>query len=67
MKDAITRKLTLALSTIITEAQTVYVLVELRKLLDRRKIEGKLPDFLNIRFCCDWAVHVQPCRNDPES
>lgn len=60
MKGAIIHKLALALANpIITEAQAVYVLVELRKLLDRRKKEGQLPDFLNIRFCCDWAVHVQ--------
>jgi hypothetical protein len=60
MKDAIIHKLTLALTNpIITEALAVYVLVELRKLRDRRKKEGKLPDFLNLRFCCDWAVHVQ--------
>lgn len=60
MKDAIIHKLTMALTNpIITEAQAVYVLVELRILLDRRKKEGQLPDFLNIRFCCDWAVHVQ--------
>jgi hypothetical protein len=60
MKDAIIHKLILALTKpVITEAEAVYVLVELRKLLDRRKTDGQLPDFLNIRFCCDWAVHVQ--------
>jgi hypothetical protein len=60
MKDAIIHKLTLALTNpIVTEAQAVYALVELRKLLDRRKEEGTLPEFLNIRFCCDWVAHVQ--------
>jgi hypothetical protein len=44
---------------ITTEERAVYVLVELRKLLDRRREEGQEPDFLNIRFCSDWAVHVQ--------
>ncbi len=59
MKDAIIQKLTLALSSpVTTEQQAVYVLVELRKLLDRRKDEGRL-DFPNVRFCCDWVVHVQ--------
>lgn len=60
MKDTILRKLSLALSSpVTTEAQAVYVLVELRKLLDRRRKEGRGPDFLNIRFCSDRAVHVQ--------
>ena len=60
MKDAIICKLTMALSSpITTEAQAVYVFVELRKLLDRRKKEGQVPDFPNIRFCSDWVVHVQ--------
>jgi hypothetical protein len=60
VKDAILHKLNLALSSpVTTEAQAVYVLVELRKLLDRRRKEGRGPDFLNIRFCSDWAVHVQ--------
>ena len=59
MNDAIIQKLTTVLSSpITTEAQAVYALVELRKLLDRRREQGQEPDFLAIRFCSDWAVHV---------
>ncbi len=44
MKDAIQYKLAQAMSApITTEAQAVYVMVEVRKLLDRRKGEG-LPE-----------------------
>lgn len=58
MKDAIVGKLAHALSErIATEQQVVYMLVELRKVLDRRRSE-RLPDYQNIRLCCDWIVHV---------
>ncbi len=34
------------------------MLVELRKLLDHGREKG-LPDFLYLRFCSDWVVHVK--------
>lgn len=59
MKDAVIYKLTNALSSPLdTEAQAVYVLVELRKLLDHRRAEG-MPDSPYLRFCSDWVVHTQ--------
>jgi hypothetical protein len=39
-----------------SERQVVYILVELRKLLEK---EGTLRDarYRTLRFCCDWIVH----------
>lgn len=59
MEDQIRHKLTSALSSpVSTEAQAVYALVQLRKLLDRRKARG-LPDFSYLRFLSDWVVHIK--------
>ena len=39
---------------IISERQVVYILVELRKLLE---LKGTLDDYWTLKLCCDWAVH----------
>lgn len=41
---------------ITSERQVVYILVELRKLLER---EGALKDnrYRSLKVCCDWTVH----------
>lgn len=41
------------------DCHVVYLLVELRKLLDR----DNDPNFLLVRFYCDWTVHTQKDRN----
>jgi len=54
MDDAIVGKLReLLRGGITTEAQLVYLLVEIRKLYERR--EAKLPPYLEL--ICDWTVH----------
>jgi len=43
------------------ECQAVYLMVELRKLLDREKEDRKNTNekyFPLIRFYCDWTVHT---------
>ncbi len=39
---------------ITTERQVVYILVELRKLLEGN---GTLDQYRTLKTCCDWAVH----------
>ncbi len=41
------------------DCQVVYLLVEIRKLLDR----DNNPNFLLVRFYCDWTVHASKDRN----
>ena len=41
---------------IASERQVVYILVELRKLLERTGLL-KEERFRALRFCCDWTVH----------
>jgi hypothetical protein len=57
MEDQILRKIRAELERGITEeCQVVYLLVEIRKLLDR---DGKNAEPYNsLRLCSDWAVHV---------
>lgn len=53
----IVRKLSNELAeTITSESQVVYILVELRKLLERNALL-KEERFRALRFCCDWTVH----------
>jgi hypothetical protein len=42
--------------TITSERQVVYILVELRKLLEKKRLL-KEERFRALRFCCDWTVH----------
>ena len=41
---------------IVSERQVVYILVELRKLLESKGID-KETGYRALIFCCDWAVH----------
>ena len=43
------------------EAKGVYLLVEIRKILDHAYDKQK--DFLLLRFYCDWIVHTEKSRN----
>ena len=42
------------------ECCVVYLMVELRKLLDHQDIRD---NYLTLRFYCDWTVHIQKDRN----
>jgi hypothetical protein len=57
MQNDIIRKLREQLSQPITDEKTVvYVIVEIRKLMDLRQVPpGK---YLTLRFYCNWAVHT---------
>lgn len=72
MKDQIVEKLRRELERPITaEPLVVYLLVEIRKLLEHRRIQYdtlRLLDFRPIqcdtlRLCCNWAVHVKLSRD----
>ena len=55
MEDQIVAKLRRELERPITTAPlVVYLLVEIRKLMDRRSIR-----YDTLRLCCNWAVHVE--------
>ncbi len=57
MRDAIIEKLTQFLAqSPRREADVVYALVEVRKLLER---EGKKKVFKTLTLFCDWVVHVK--------
>ena len=61
MKNDIIRKLTSELhEPFRTERQTVYLLVEIRKLLD---LTTARDTYQALRFYCDWAVHVEMSRS----
>ena len=45
------------------ECEAVYLMVELRKLLDR---EHERDQFPIIRFYCDWTVHISKDRNQAD-
>jgi hypothetical protein len=56
MKDAIVEKLRQHLSTPIdTECKVVYLLCEVRKLLEK---EPARPEMFALRLYCHWALHV---------
>ncbi len=75
-KDAIVEKLRRELAEpITTERQVVYILVEVRKLMERDAVEieklirrRELPKFDGLRFFCNWAFHADmtdgPVKND---
>lgn len=55
MEDQIIEKLRRQLGQpITTEPLVVYLLVEVRKLMDRKAIRSD-----TLRLCCNWAVHVE--------
>lgn len=60
MKAEIVEKLKVYLQTheINKEDEVVYIMVELRKLLDRHVELGIDDNFHLIRFYCDWTVHT---------
>ena len=59
MELDIVRKLRAELQRgISTEAQVVYLMVKLRKLLDLDADQGKSSEYGTLRLCCDWTVHV---------
>jgi len=58
MEDQIIRKLAVELAEpMTTERQVVYLLVEVRKLLDRRP--KNLPPYPSLKLYCNWTVHVE--------
>jgi hypothetical protein len=60
MKDAITDKLCIEITRgIETEAQVVYFLVGIRKLIEHSEQPGH---WLPLQFFCDWAVHTKLTR-----
>ena len=62
-KDEILEKLTRFLAEhrpISEECHAVYIMVELRKLLDR--LDGN-PPYRTVRFYADWTVHTRKDRN----
>lgn len=44
------------------ESQVVYVMVEIRKILDHNKDHWRDGDFTLLRFYCDWTVHTDKSR-----
>ena len=63
MEDSIIDKLKKFLADhdpIIEECHVVYLIVEIRKLLDR--MEGSTGRFQILRFYCDWALHTEKNR-----
>jgi hypothetical protein len=57
MTNDIVRKLRDELNiSIERESQVVYLLVEIRKLLDSEGIKDK---YVTLKFFCDWAVHIK--------
>lgn len=60
MENDIIRKLRKELEAgISTESQVVYVLVKIRRLLDLERDEGLAREYMSLRLCCNWAVHVK--------
>lgn len=41
------------------ECQAVYIMVEIRKILDYRKDHWRNGEFTLLRFYCDWMVHTE--------
>lgn len=62
MKREIVNKLNLFLtnhSHFKEECEVVYLMVELRKLLDRKRQEGIDGAYPLVRFYADWTLHIQ--------
>jgi len=59
MEDQIIAKLGRVLEQpVTTEPVVVYLLVEVRKLMDRKGLQ-----FDTLRLCCNWVVHVELSRD----
>ncbi len=41
------------------ECHAVYLMVEIRKILDHKRTTGQSEDFSLLRFYCDWTVHTE--------
>ena len=55
MKEEISRKLTAQLNEgITTEVQVVYLLIGIRKLIER---DNKWEQYPTLNFSCDWVLH----------
>ena len=63
MEDAIERKLRRELSSIelMTESRVVYILVEIRKLIERT---NQKPRYIPLDFHCSWALHATMDRRE---
>ncbi|MFZ3020173.1 MAG: hypothetical protein WA051_01480 [Minisyncoccia bacterium] len=60
MKEELISKLRVALTEPIEkESQVVYILTEVRKLLDRTLGEKKLEKYPVLNFYCNWALHIE--------
>jgi hypothetical protein len=70
MTPEIIRKLNEFLDTHVPfkeECEAVYLMVEVRKLLDREhRINRRRDQFLKIWFYCDWTVHVSKDQNQAD-
>ena len=47
---------------LIEECHVVYLMVEIRKVLDHEKDHRQDGDFSLLRFYCDWTVHTEKTR-----
>jgi hypothetical protein len=45
------------------ESQVLYILAEIRKLIEHRKDRG-LSDYSELKFYCNWALHIRIDRDD---
>ena len=65
MPEEIIKKLTAQLKKgITTEVQVVYLLVGIRKLLER---DGQKSEYSTLNFYCDWVVHSKLDRSGAEN
>lgn len=68
MKNQILEKLTTFVNlhgTFSEECEVVYLMVELRKLLDRDRENGHLDRYSIVRFHADWVLHTKKERITP--
>ena len=49
-------------SPLTEECHVVYLMVEIRKILDHEKDHRKNGEFSLLRFYCDWTVHTEKTR-----
>ena len=60
MQDSILEKLTIELNNgIHTEAQTVYLLVQIRKLMEHNSNKA----YDTLKMFCDWALYIELSKN----
>ena len=46
-------------SPLMEECHIVYLMVEIRKILDHERDHRKNGEFSLLRFYCDWTVHTE--------